>query len=261
MPGAPIRYINENPKGYRSPEDREMNYSPVILPTLDGEYVHGWYMAHSDPREAKTLSTMKRDRRLVVFFHENAGNLGLRLDYFQMLYHEMNCDVLAVAYRGYSASSGKPSEKGLKLDAAAVMEFTHKELIEHYMTRGGAFVLGRSLGGAVATAAISSLSEADANKFDGLILENTFTSIPDMVDSMFSVIGYLKGLVLTNYWSTIDLVKDIKLPILYVTGSHDEIVPTEQTHRLYEASTSSRHTQIWVNPDGYHNDTWYVSKN
>jgi len=41
-----------------------------------------------------------------------------------MLYHEMNCDVLAIAYRGYSASSGKPSEKGLKLDAAAVMEFS-----------------------------------------------------------------------------------------------------------------------------------------
>ncbi len=64
---------------------------------------------------------MEKNRRLVIFFHENAGNLGLRLDYFSMLYHEMNCDVLPVAYRGYSDSSGTPSEKGLKLDAAGVM--------------------------------------------------------------------------------------------------------------------------------------------
>ena len=47
-----------------------------------------------------------------------------------------------------------------------------------------------------------------------------------MVDSMFSVLGYLKGFVLTNHWSTIDLVKDIKSPILYITGAKDEIVPT-----------------------------------
>ena len=67
-----------------------------------------------------------------------------------MLYHEANCDVLALAYRGYSASSGKPTEAGLKLDAEAVMTFLHDELAEHYQERGGVFVIGRSLGGAVA---------------------------------------------------------------------------------------------------------------
>mmetsp|Transcript_9879 Transcript_9879/g.12255 ORF Transcript_9879/g.12255 Transcript_9879/m.12255 type:complete len:88 (+) Transcript_9879:194-457(+) len=87
-----------------------MNYAPVILQTSDQEYVHGWLMADNDPRNEQARSAMGSDRRLVVFFHENAGNLGLRLDYFQMLYHEANCDVLAIAYRGYSASSGKPTE-------------------------------------------------------------------------------------------------------------------------------------------------------
>ena len=85
--------------------------------------------------------------------------MGLRLDYFSMLYHEMNCDVLAIAYRGYSASSGKPSEHGLKLDAAAVMEFAYSELVNHYTNRGGFFVIGRSLGAAVAASAVSNLTE------------------------------------------------------------------------------------------------------
>ena len=70
---------------------------------------------------------------MVIFFQENAGNLGLRLDYFKELYSNLECDVLAVAYRGYGRSSGKPSEEGLKLDSDAVMDYFVKELADHYV--------------------------------------------------------------------------------------------------------------------------------
>ena len=196
-------------------------------------------MAEDDPRVANQAS-LTHDRRLVVFFQENAGNIGLRLDYFQTLYHEGNCDIIAIAYRGYSSSSGKPSEEGLKLDAKAVMSFVNKDLARFYSNRGGVFVVGRSLGGAVAAHVVSQLVEDDLNMIDGLILENTFTSIDDMADAMFSVLAVLKDFVLTNHWRTIDIVGDINLPILYVTGRKDRTVPTEQTQRLYEASTKSR---------------------
>lgn len=195
-----------------------------------------------------------------MFFHENAGNIGLRLDYFQMLYHEASADILAVAYRGYSDSTGKPNEEGLKLDAEAVMKFVRSDLAEHYSNRGGVFVIGRSLGGAVAAHAVSSLPDRGTKFIDGLVLENTFTSIDAMADAMFSYIAKLKWLVLTNHWRTIDLVSKIELPIFYVTCSHDEIVPSHMTHSLYEASTAAQFKQIWVNPDGSHNDTWAVGK-
>jgi len=115
-------------------------------------------MAQNDPRDENLERQMKSERRLIVFFHENAGNIGLRLDYFQTMYHKAGCDILAVAYRGYSDSSGKPSEEGIKKDGAAVINFVVKDLAKHYVNRGGVFVLGRSLGGAVATAALSALS-------------------------------------------------------------------------------------------------------
>ena len=76
-------------------------------------------MTLSDPRQEDLLPQMRENRRLLIFFHENAGNLGLRLDYFNLMYHKGNCDILAVAYRGYSDSSGFPSEQGLKNDAIA----------------------------------------------------------------------------------------------------------------------------------------------
>lgn len=136
-----------------------MNYSPVVLQTGDLEVIHGWLMAEYDPRIESIRSNMRPTRRLIVFFHENAGNLGLRLDYFSTLYHEIDCDILALAYRGYSSSSGKPTEEGLKLDAEAVMAFVDQDLAPHYIYNGGVFVVGRSLGGAVAAAAISAMNK------------------------------------------------------------------------------------------------------
>ena len=55
-------------------------------------------------------------RPTILFLHENAGNLGLRMDYFNTLYHELGYNVLAFAYRGYSDSTlqaGFPSESSL----------------------------------------------------------------------------------------------------------------------------------------------------
>ncbi len=66
------------------------------------------------------------DRDTVVFFHENAGNIGLRLDYFDLLYKKVGVNVLAVGYRGYGRSEGEPTEAGMKLDARAIANFVRK---------------------------------------------------------------------------------------------------------------------------------------
>jgi hypothetical protein len=47
-----------------------------------------------------------RNKDTVIFFHENAGNIGLRLDYFELIYHKLEVNIVAVAYRGYSKSEG-----------------------------------------------------------------------------------------------------------------------------------------------------------
>ncbi len=62
-------------------------------------------------------------RDTVVFLHENAGNIGLRLDYFELLVKKVGVNVVCVAYRGYSKSQGEPSEEGLKMDAQAIAEY------------------------------------------------------------------------------------------------------------------------------------------
>lgn len=83
------------------------------------------------------------------------------------------------------------------------------------------YVIGRSLGGAVASYMVS----LDETVFDGLILENTFTSIADMVDSMFYFVGYVKWVILRIGWDTRSLVQNMQLPILFISGDKDELVP------------------------------------
>ena len=142
----------------------------------DGVKTRGWLLSKNleDTREVP----------LLVFMHENAGNIGWRLPYFEYVISLTRCNILSMAYRGYSYSDPvDPDEEGIKKDADAIIEFLrdpakvdksfakiiHPKLI---------FAHGRSLGGAVAAYMVSEAHEI----FRGLILENTFTSISAMVD-------------------------------------------------------------------------------
>ena len=257
LPGAPIRHIKDNPPGYRSPEERRIKYETIELhvPDCPEDVIKGWLMTHSDSLHDTLLFPDGKLRKTVVFFHENAGNLGLRLDYFSMLYNEMGLNVISFAYRGYSDSilqAGFPSESSIKQDAHIIMAY-----LASYKQQTGApvFAVGRSLGGAVA--AYAALIEPDV--FDGLILENTFTSIADMVDSLFYFVGYFKPLILRIKWDTRQIVSQLQLPILFVTGTNDEIVPPGQTMVLADAAKKSVFKNVMTVLSGRHNDTWRLT--
>lgn len=57
------------------------------------------------------------------------------------------------------------------------------------------FAFGRSLGGAVAV----HLAASFPKEIKGLIIENSFTSIEDMIDVMFPVLSYFKFLCRNPY--------------------------------------------------------------
>ena len=165
----------------------------------------------------------------MIYLHENAGNIGNRLYSIEVLYFELEVNVLIVGYRGYGHSQGSPSETGLEQDADAIFQFAldHKEINNQKI-----FVMGKSLGGAVAIQLVGKVQEAVC----GLILENTFCSIADMVDHIFPLLSYFKHLVQRIYWPSIDRIPNVKVPILFLVGMNDEIVPSNHANRLYEAA-------------------------
>lgn len=68
-----------------------------------------------------------QSRDTIIFLHENAGNIGLRLDWFELMYNRLEVNIVAFAYRGYSRSEGTPDEPGLIMDAEAMIDFCKSE--------------------------------------------------------------------------------------------------------------------------------------
>ena len=79
-----------------------MLYKEIWLKSRDGTKLQGWFIHHPE--------ATVNNKDTLIFLHENAGNIGLRLDYFELVYNKLDVNIVAVAYRGYSRSEGEPNE-------------------------------------------------------------------------------------------------------------------------------------------------------
>jgi hypothetical protein len=164
--GLPKR-PSQNPRKYRSPDEHQIPFENIYIECEDGVKIHSWLLMRT--REKNDLPTL-------VFFHGNAGNIGLRIPNALKMIQYLNVNVLMVEYRGYGESdSVAPNERGLKLDAEASLKFISKH---PKIDPSRIFVFGRSLGGSVAFHA-ALYAETKGIPLAGVIVENSkFNSFP-----------------------------------------------------------------------------------
>lgn len=243
--GGIPRRPSKNPRGYRNPKEHNVDFEDCRIPCSDGVVIHAWLLWSSNNPPTSTPT--------ILFFHGNAGNIGLRLPNAVQLVRATGANVLLVEYRGYGDSdSVSPNEAGLQLDAIAALEFCRN----HTKLGPQLFVFGRSLGGAVAFY-LADHAQRENRPLAGVMVENTFTSIADMVDHLMPLVSPFKALVLRISWDSTRHVRNLKGPILFLAGSADELVPPSHTSRLIElAQTSSPHVSLHVIPGGTHNECW-----
>jgi len=79
-----------------------------------------------------------------------------------------------------------------------------------------------------------------------------------MVDKLFFFVKHLKWLVLRIDWNSAGIVPNLGLPVLYVSGDQDELVPHEQTLKLHNLTKLAKFKELYVVPGGTHNDAWMV---
>jgi abhydrolase domain-containing protein 13 len=233
-------------------------------------HIHSWLLLGETPKRGSTHPITSSSKQLptIIFFHGNAGNIGLRIPQaIQILMQlERKVHVLLVEYRGYGDSDNvPPNEIGIQLDAQAAMHFciNHPKIDSNHI-----FVYGQSLGGAVAFhLAHYCQTHHPPLPLAGIIVENTFLSISKMVDQLMpKIIVFFKPLVLRIQWNTEHIVTTLQnIPILYLAGEKDELVPHHHMQQLYTLSKSFNQShptatmiQIHVVSDGTHNDTWMV---
>ena len=235
--------VADNPEGYRSPAEWGVEHKEFYIETSDKESIHGWY-----------IHGLSKPDTTVIFCHENAGNIGLRVNNLVAMSRHLNVNVVAFDYRGYGSSSGVPSEEGLMLDTEAVFSFVKSEFKPKHV-----FLYGRSLGGAVA---LQFASKINSDVLNGVIAENTFTSISAMVGSLFPIlnVGIVKKYFLRLRWETDKIIENIKCPVMLISGLKDEIVPASQMADLHRICVQHKLDVDWAPfAQGKHNDTWAVS--
>jgi fermentation-respiration switch protein FrsA (DUF1100 family) len=181
-----------------------------------------------------------KPRAIVLFAHGNAGNIAWRDDYLQAL----NClgiAVLAFDYRGYGRSAGSPTEHGIIADGRAARTWLAKRA---GLPESDIVLLGESLGGGVV---VQLAREAPAR---GLILDNTFSSLPEVAAFHYPWLP-VKQMLRTRLDSAA-IIGKYHGPLLQVHGDADTIIPIRFGRRLFDAANEPK--QFVVIPGGDHND-------
>lgn len=212
-----------------TPATARVNYRDLKIPASDGIVLHGWWIEHPAPRAN------------VIYWHGNGGNLSLWLDVLLDI-HRRGFNVLAVDYRGYGASTGKPSESGLYDDAQAVTEFFDKET-----RRPGLRTIywGRSLGCAVASFA------ASRYKPDAVILESPFADVRTLFAGNPLMLAL--NVFATYRFPTAAHLEAYHGPLLVLHGDADSIIPFAAGRKTFERAASEHKTFV-VLEGADHND-------
>lgn len=66
---------------------------------------------------------------------------------------------------------------------------------------------------------------------------------------------HLKRFILRMKWASIDIIHRVDVPILFISGLKDELVPPSMMRRLHDAAVNSEEREIYTVADGGHNDT------
>ena len=180
----------------------------AVLDTADGERVIIW---HVPPRDEKPI---------FLYFHGNGGSLSWRDERFRSLIAD-GSGLVALSYRGYGGSTGRPTETGLAHDAAAAYAFA----IARYAAER-IVLWGESLGSALAVAL------AAEKPVGHVVLEAPFTST---VDVAARYLWFLPVRLFMKDQFRSDLhVGKVMAPVLVVHGEDDAIVPLVLGERLYD---------------------------
>jgi hypothetical protein len=198
----------------------------ILLDTADGERLIAW---HVPPRG---------DRPVVLYLHGNGGALSHRAERFRALTAD-GIGLVAVDYRGYGGSSGRPTEAGLSIDAETAYAFAATRYPAARIA-----VWGESLGTGVAVAL------AAERPVGRLVLEAPFTSAVDLAARRYPFVP-VRWLMKDQFRSDLHIAAAAS-PLLVLHGARDAIVPIEYGERLFGLAREPKRFARF--PQGGHED-------
>ncbi len=179
-------------------------------------------------------------RAVVIYFHGNGGNLAYRAPVFRDLI-DAGYGLMALSYRGYAGSGGRPGEEGFAEDARAA----HAAAAE-LAPEADIVLFGESLGSGVA------VRLAAERPVSGVVLNAPYTSVEERAQEIF---WYLPvRLLLADRYRSRDVIGCIRAPLLILHGEADTVIPVAHGRALF-ASASEPKTFVPITRGG-HDDLW-----
>jgi pimeloyl-ACP methyl ester carboxylesterase len=182
----------------------------------------------------------------VLFFHGN-GEIVADYDDLGPLYTRMGMNFLAVDYRGYGRSTGRPEVTTMMKDCHAVFEFTREWLKENGFT-GSFIVMGRSLGSASAL----ELANRKKDSMDGLIVESGFAWTGPLLE-LLGINTEAIGFKEEKGFKNLEKIMKWDKPTLIIHAEFDHIIPFSDGQALYDACPAPDKTFLKI-PGANHND-------
>jgi pimeloyl-ACP methyl ester carboxylesterase len=235
---SPVKEITTTPAEFNA------NYEDVLIPVqiADGkaENIHGWWLPNTKQESTSDLG----DRNVILYLHGKGKNISANAKHANRLMR-MGFSVLVIDYRGYGKSDGGfPTESSVYTDAQTAWDY----LIQKGYKPSQIMIYGHSLGGAIAIDLAAKHQDAL-----GMIVDATFTSMSEMaqLDPKYRIFPI--DLLIHQRFDSIAKVRSLSMPVLYIHGTADELIPATMSQRLYEATSARK--QIILIPNAGHNNT------
>lgn len=231
-----------------SAPDFALTYESVWIPVgQSGDRLHGWWLPTTAepyvvlPEEpASVLSTP----RVMLYLCGVGRNMG---DYNYLArvsaFRQLGFSVLVFDYRGYGHSSGRfPNEAQLYEDAQAAWHYLRTV---QQIPADQIVIYGESLGGAIALELAIQQPEAA-----GLIMQSSFTSMREAVQQRALAQLLPVNQILTERFESLNKVETLQIPVLFLHGERDSVVPSRMSQRLYRRAPNPK--QLFLIPEADH---------
>jgi fermentation-respiration switch protein FrsA (DUF1100 family) len=182
----------------------------------------------------------------ILFFHGN-GEIVADYDELGPIYNQMGANFLAVDYRGYGRSTGRPTVTAMMRDCHVIFEFVQNWLRQNNYP-GPVILMGRSLG----SAPVLELAAACGDSIDGLIVESGFAFAAPLLQ-LLGIDPEALGFKEEKGFRNIDKIRKFDKPTLIIHAEFDHIIPFSDGQALYNASPSPEKALLKI-PGANHND-------
>jgi len=203
-----------------------LTFEDVYFKSKDNVKLNGWFF-----KNLRAPST-------IIFAHGNAGNMSDRLFKIKFFY-DLGLSVFIFDYRGYGKSEGRPSEAGIYLDAQGAYDYLQSR---PDVDINNIILYGASIGGVVV------IDLAAHRNAALLVVESSITNAQDMSHILYP---FLPSFFLSLKFDSINKVRALKVPKLFIHSPDDEVVPYWVGQKLFEAAAEPKE---FLKIHGGHND-------